>query len=408
MRLTINGHRVRLNPRDPHFYNDPYPYYDALRALPQPFYWEDFNLWCFARWDDVNALLRDRRFGRQITHLRTREELGWPPVPEELRPFYDVDDATMIQMEPPGHTRLRGLVQKAFMARQIEGLRPRLQALCDQLLDDVARQDRVDLIAAYGTPVPVTAIAEMLGVPVVMNGGLLAWSHAMVAMYELGRSREQERRAVQATQDFYAYLAGLVRERRADPRDDLITFLIEAEEHGDKLSEHELISGCMQLLNAGHEATVNVIGNGVYALLRHREQWERLVTDPSLSKLAIEELMRFDTPLHLFTRWVLDDLDYKGHAFKFGDTVALLLGAANRDPARFPRADELDIARADNAHVSFGGGIHFCVGAPLARLELDVALSTLARRTPGLRLAAQPEYRDAYHFHGLTALWVSM
>jgi cytochrome P450 len=406
MHLEIDRGRVRLNPRDPDFYNDPYPYYDALRDVPQPFYWEDFNLWCFARWDDVNSLLRDRRFGRQITHLRTREELGWPPIPAELRPFYDVDDATMIQMEPPGHTRLRGLVQRAFMARQIEYLRPRLQALCENLMDVVVQQGSVDLIAAYGTPVPVAAIAQLLGVPVEMKDALLAWSHAMVAMYELGRTREQEQRAVRATLEFYAYLSGVVRERRLQPGDDLITRLIEAEDRGDRLTEHELVSGCMQLLNAGHEATVNVVGNGVYALLTHRAQWKRLVANPALSKPAIEELMRFDTPLHLFTRWVLEDLDYQGHTFRCGDTVALLLGSANRDPRRFAEPGSLDISRADNPHVSFGGGIHFCVGAPLARLELQIALDTLARRAPDLRLGEAPEYRNAYHFHGLRALHV--
>jgi cytochrome P450 len=407
LHIEIDSDRVHLNPRDPHFYNNPYPYYDALRALPQPFYWEDFNLWCFARWEDVNALFRDRRFGRQITHLRSRDELGWPPIPDELKPFYAVDDATMIQMEPPGHTRLRSLVQKAFMARQIEGLRPRLQALCDQLVDDMLAQGDADLINAYATPVPVIAIAEMLGVPADKKDDLLSWSHAMVAMYELGRTHAQEQLAVQATHEFYGYLADLVAARRKQPTDDLITRLIEAEEQGDKLTEHELISGCTQILNAGHEATVNVVGNGVLALMRHREQWERLVADPSLSKSAIEELMRFDTPLHLFTRWVLEDLDYKGHTFKFGDTIALLLGSANRDPARFPNPDALDITRADNAHVSFGGGIHFCVGAPLARLELDISLSTLARRMPNLHVVEAPEYRNAFAFHGLKSLKVS-
>ncbi|MFN4295032.1 MAG: cytochrome P450, partial [Thermoflexales bacterium] len=345
MHLTTRGGSIRLNPRDPHFYNNPYPYYDAMRQLPQPFRWEDFDLWCFANWEDVNALLRDRRFGRQITHLRTREELGWPPIPEALRPFYDVDNATMIQMEPPEHTRLRGLVQKAFMARQIESLRPRIQALCDQLIDAMLAQGEVDLLPAYATPIPVVTIANMLGVPVEMSDHLLNWSHAMVAMYELGRTAEQERRAVQATQEFYAYLSELVQARRREPTDDLITRLIEAEDQGNRLTEHELISGCMQLLNAGHEATVNVIGNGVFALLTHRDQWERLVADPSLSRLAAEELMRFDTPLHLFTRWALDDLSWNGHNFKFGDTIALLLGAANRDPRRFANPDMLDITR---------------------------------------------------------------
>jgi cytochrome P450 len=404
LHLDINGLTVRLNPRDPHFYNNPYPYYDALRALPQPFFWEDFNLWCFGQWEDVNGLLRDRRFGRQITHLKSREELGWPPIAEELKPFYIVDDATMIQMEPPGHTRLRSLVQKAFMARQIESLRPRLQQLCDQRIDDMLAKGQVDLLTAYAIPIPVIAIAEMLGVPVAMKDCLLDWSHAMVAMYELGRTKAQEQRAVQATNDFYTYLAGLVKERRKRPTDDLISKLIEAEEQGDKLTEHELISSCTQLLNAGHEATVNVIGNGVLALMHNRDQWQVLVAAPELAKSAAEELMRYDTPLHLFTRWALEDLTYKGHAFKFGDQIALLLGSANRDPLRFSQPDTLNIRRTDNPHVAFGGGIHFCVGAPLARLELDVALATLARRMPDLQLIEAPIYRDAFAFHGLKKL----
>lgn len=410
MHLEINDLSVRLNPREPHFYNNPYPYYEALRQHSPVFRWEDFDLWCYLNHDDVNALLRDRRFGRQITHLRTRQELGWPPIPDELRPFYDVDDATMIQMEPPNHTRLRGLVQKAFMARQIETLRPRLQRLCDHLIDRMLEQQEVDLLPAFATPVPVIAIAEMLGVPVEMKDHLLRWSHAMVAMYELGRTVEQEQRAVQATREFYDCLADIVRERRRQPSEDLITKLIEAEDQGDKLTEHELISSCTQLLNAGHEATVNVVGNGVYALMKHREQWNKWVASPSLSRTAVEELMRFDTPLHLFTRWVLEDLEYKGRAFKFGDQIALLLGAANRDPARFVEPNMLDITRAldGNPHVSFGGGIHFCVGAPLARLELDVALSTLARRIPNLQLVEEPEYRNAYAFHGLKSLKVAV
>ncbi len=404
--MHVAGNCIHLNPRDPHFYNNPYPYYDVMRELPQPFYWQEFNLWCFACWEDVNTLLRDRRFGRQITHLRTREELGWEPIPDDLKPFYEVDEATMIQKEPPDHTRLRSLVQKAFMARQIESLRPQIQALCDQLIDAMPHDAPFDLLPAYATPVPVQTIARLLGVPVEMSDHLLRWSHAMVAMYELGRTREQERQAVQATQEFYAYLCELVRERRRHPAGDLITQLIAAEDQGQKLTEHELISSCMQLLNAGHEATVNVIGNGVYALLTHPGQWQKLVDNPSLAKGAVEELLRFDTPLHLFTRWVLEDLTWRGHAFKFGDTIALLLGAANRDPQQFPCPDQLDITRIHNPHVSFGGGIHFCIGAPLARLELEIALSTLARRVPNLELVQPPVYRNAYHFHGLTALWV--
>lgn len=409
--MHIDGQRVRLNPRDPHFYNNPYPYYETLRQSAPAFYWEDFDLWCYLNHEDVSALFRDRRLGRQITHLKTREELGWPPIRADLQPFYKYDDLSIIQQEPPNHTRLRGLVQKAFMARQIEGMRPRIRQLCHQLLDGVQGAGEFDLLAKYATPVPVIVIAEMLGVPTAMSDALLRWSHAMVAMYELGRSSEQEQRAVQATLEFADYIRSLVNERRRQPQNDLITLLIEAEEQGEKLTEDELVSSVMQLLNAGHEATVNVVGNGVYALIQQREQWDALVRDPNpaLVRSTVEELLRYDTPLHLFTRYVLEDgFTYKGKSYAFGEQIALLLGAANRDPSRFVNADQLNIRRPieENPHVSFGGGIHFCVGAPLARIELQESIQAIAQRMLNLQLAAQPEYRNAYHFHGLKELRV--
>ncbi|MEN9251026.1 MAG: cytochrome P450 [Thermostichales cyanobacterium HHBFW_bins_127] len=375
-----------------------------MRSLPQPFYWQEFGLWCFARWRDVNALLRDRRFGRQILHLTTREELGWAPVPADLQFFDQVDNATMIQMEPPDHTRLRGVMQKAFAEVKMDSLRSQIQSLCNQLVDDILTKTAVDLLPAYAVPVAVITIAQLLGVPGDMGEHLRHWSQAMVAMYELGRTPQQESRAVAATQAFYAYLSQLIQERRRDPREDMLSRLIAVVDQSQLLTEHELIASCMQFLNAGHEATVHVIGNGVYALLRHPQIWQQLTRDPGLSRLAVEELLRFDTPLHLFTRWVLEDLDYGGHRFRCGDTVALLLAAANRDPERFVEPDRLDLGRTDNPHLAFGGGIHFCLGAPLARLELEIALRTLACRLPGLRLAVQPQYRNSYHFRGLTAL----
>jgi cytochrome P450 len=402
-----------LDPRDPAFYNNPYPHYQKLRAQGRSFYWEAFNVWAFLNHDDVSALLRDRRFGRQLTHITTREALGWPPIPARLRPFYDVDDLQMLQLEPPHHTRLRMLVQKSFMARQIETLRPKLSALCDRLIDALPAEQEFDLLSAYATPIPVIAIAQLLGVPVEMKDKLLSWSHAMVQMYELGRSEQQESEAVAASQEFVVYLQELVAERRHTPADDLITQLILAEEAGERLTENELIATCILLLNAGHEATVNVIGNGVRALLSHPEQWRLLTaaaSDAALLRNAVEEMLRWDPPLHYFHRWALaDDVEFGGHRFQQGDTVAVLLGAANRDPARFANPDVFDITRPaeQNAHVSFGGGIHFCIGAPLARLELQIALERLTARAPGLRLGVPSDYRDAYGFHGLQRLRVS-
>lgn len=414
MSFELIGDHLRLDPRDPAFYNDPYPYYERIRERTPAVYWEDFDVWAYVNHDDVSALLRDRRFGRQLTHLKSREQLGWPPIRTELKPFYDVDDLQMLQLEGPNHVRLRNLVQKSFMARQIESLRPKLAALCDQLIDDMQERGEVDLLEAYATPIPVIAIAQLLGVPVEMKDWLLTWSHRMVQMYMLGRTHEQELEAVQATQEFVAYLRTLVAERRKTPADDLITILISAEEAGDKLTEDELIASCILLLNAGHEATVNVIGNGAAALLAHPAQWARLTSShaaPALVHSAVEEMLRWDPPLHYFHRWALeDDLEYKGRRFKQGDTIAVLLGAANRDPRRFTDPQTFDVTRPveANPHVSFGGGVHFCVGAPLARLELQVAFERLAQRTPGLALVEAAEYRNAFGFHGRGAVRVRL
>lgn len=412
--LHLDGTRMRLNPRDAAFYSNPYPYYEAIRAHAPVVFWEDFGVWAFVNHADVSALLRDRRFGRQVTHLRTRESLSWPEIPDDLGPFYAIDALQMIQLEPPDHTRLRNLVQKSFMARQIDTLRPKIAALCDRLIDEMIARRRVDLLQAYATPIPVITIAQLLGVPVDMKDMLLAWSHAMVQMYELNRTATQAMEAVAATRAFLTYLRELVAERRRKPGDDLISKLIEAEDGGDRLSEDELIANCILLLNAGHEATVNVIGNGVLALLRHRDQWELLVTthrNAEAVRNAVEELLRFDPPLHYFHRWALQDgLSFGGIELKFGDTVAVLLGAANRDPARFASPDRFDITRRadDNAHVSFGGGIHFCIGAPLARLELQIALERLAARLPNLALLNYADYRNAFGFHGLQAISVAV
>ena len=407
MHIKKNAH-LNLDPRDPQFYNNPYPYYAQLQKEAPIFYWEDFDLWCFTKHVDVEAVLRDRRLGRKITHVASREELGWPPEREDLQPFLQVDQKGMLDSEPPDHTRLRGLVQKAFMARQIERLRPRIAALSHALIDKMQTQNRVDLLSAFATPIPVIVIAEMLGVPTDKSDQLLDWSHAMVAMYQLGRTVEEEKRAVQAAEDFVAYLNGYVAKRRAEPKDDLITKLIEVEELGQTLSEEELVANCILLLNAGHEATVNVIGNGVYALLKHPGQLQLLRDQPELIGGAVEELLRYDTPLHLFRRWVLEDkIEIGARKFDFGTEVAVLLGAANRDPDVFSDPDHLNIRRQKNPHVSFGAGIHFCLGAPLARLELQTALPILLERLPGLQLAEEPSYRNSYHFHGLESLQVA-
>lgn len=398
MKIDTTSRSLSLDPRDPEFFNDPYPIYRRLREGVPVFKWEEYDYWCFTRHEDVAALLRDRRFGRQILHVLTRAELGWPEVPERLKPFYDFEQHSLLETEPPVHTRLRGLVNRAFLSRTVDRLKPRIAQLTHELIDRFAAGREVELLEFFATPIPITVIAELLGVPVETGPQLLAWSHDMVAMYQARRDEEVERKAVAATLAFGDFMRGYVQERRSSPGDDLLSQLIAAETEGKSLSEDELITTSVLLLNAGHEASVHAIGNGVKALIEAGQ------AGPGVSEGHVEELLRFDAPLHLFTRYALENVEFNGLKLGKGETVGLLLGAANRDPARFPDPDRFDPGRAPNPHVSFGAGIHFCVGAPLARLELNVALPILFERLPGLKLAQPPSYRDAYHFHGLDRL----
>jgi cytochrome P450 len=399
--------RLTLSPRDPAFSQDPYPHYARLHRDSPVVFWEDYGFWCFARHDDVNALFRDRRFGREILHLTTREALGWPELPEHVKPFYAVDDRSMLSREPPVHTRLRTLVNRAFVSRRVEQLRPRIAALANELIDGFERDGGTELLERFATPIPVIVIAELLGVPREMAPQLLDWSHRMVAMYQFGRTRSVEDSAVAAALDFSAYIRDLVAERRRQPADDLVSHMITAESAGEHLSEDDLVAAAIQILNAGHEATVHSIGNGVKALLEEGATPAVAFADARSTALAVEEMLRFDAPLHLFTRYCLEDLEFAGVSLRFGDTVGLMLGAANRDPAKYPGPDRLDLMRPGPPHVSFGAGIHFCIGAPLARLELQVALPILFSRLPGLRLASDPRYADRFHFHGLERLEVA-
>lgn len=400
MRIDKSRRAVILDPVDPGFYNDPYPAYDAIRAEVPVFKWEHYGIWCFARFEDVNALLRDRRFGRQILHVASREELGWPETPQHLKPFYDFESHSLLELEPPVHTRLRGLINRSFLSRRVERLRPAITSLANGLIDRFEGKGEAELLAAFATPIPVFVICDLLGVPTDMAHQLLAWSHDMVAMYQARRDREIEDRAVTATVAFSTFMRDYIAQRRKAPKDDLLSELIKAEEQGAKLTEDELVTTAILLLNAGHEATVHALGNGIKCLL------EQGIRD-GIDEPCVEETLRYDPPLHLFTRYALEDLEYAGIRLKKGESVGLMLGAANRDPARFPEPDRFIRDREPNPQVAFGAGIHFCIGAPLARLELQVALPLLFRRLPRLALAEPPRYRNAYHFHGLEALNVT-
>ena len=382
------------SPTCPDFVQDPYPTYRSFRQH-EAFWWEDYGMWVFPGFNDVNALFRDRRFGREILHVATREELGWAPIPEHLEPFYAFEAHSLLEKEPPGHTRLRSLLSRAFVSASIDILRPRIHRLARELAEGLKEGD--DLIEAYCTPIPITIIAELLGVPIDMAPQLLDWSHRMVAMYQARRDREIEDAAVAATQAFSAYIRELIIRRRKMPGDDLLSQLIATQEGGEQLSLDEIVVTAILLLNAGHEATVHALGNSIRTLALHDRPLE---IDP----ITVEELLRIDPPLHMFTRYVLQDLTWGDVALKKGDQVGLLIGSANHDERVNPLPEVFDPARTRPRHVSLGGGIHFCVGAPLARMEMQIALSTLFEVLgPQLDVRAGA-YRDSYHFRGLTEL----
>ncbi len=389
---------LEQSPTDPAFVQDPYPFYDRARAAGPLVYWADYGMPAAVSYAAVNAILRDRRFGREEP-AETRKA---PPA--RLAAFYAVEDHSMLELEPPRHTRLRGLVLRAFTARQIAALAPEVAALAHQLIDALP-PGPVDLLPAFAQRIPVIVIARLLGVPEGMADDLLRWSNAMVGMYQARRTPAMEDAAAAAAAEFAAFLRGHVAERRSRPADDLITHLIAAEAEGDRLTTDELIATCILLLNAGHEATVHTMGNGIAALLRHRTPPAALAPDRIAA--TVEEILRYDPPLHLFTRWAYADVEVAGHTFRRGDRVACLLAAAGRDPQVWDRPARFDPGRPEKPHLAFGAGLHFCVGAPLARLELTVALPILFARLPGLRLVGRPRYADLYHFHGLARLMVT-
>ena len=404
MRFDAVTRRLVQDPREPAFFADPHALYRRLCEAGGPVFWEDYGFWCFSSHAAVSALLRAKNFGRQILHVTTRAALGWPERPAHLADFDALERDSLLELEPPAHTRLRGLVNRAFVSRQIERLQPRIAEHAERLLDALAPGD--DLIARFAEPIPIAMIAELVGAPVADGPKLTAWSHRMVAMYQFAPPRADEDAAAGAAAEFAAYLRVLVAERRRSPRDDLISRLIEAESGEGRLSLDELVATVALLLNAGHEATVHALGLAVRALIEAGAGAALARAGEREREAMVEELLRFDPPLHMFTRYALEDAEIEGVRLRQGERVGLLLGAANRDPAVFADPDRLDLARAPNPHVAFGAGIHFCLGAPLARLELRVALAALFARRPGLALVEPPRWRDAYHFRGLEALRV--
>ncbi len=387
---------------------DPYPLYDFLRAW-DPVHWsEEAARWILTRYADISAVLRDGRFSAdratQFMRLLGAEER------EHLGALEAGLARQLLFIDPPDHTRLRRLVNAAFTPRVVERMRARIQEIVDDLLDAVAPRGRMDVIADLAYPLPSIVIAEMLGVPPADRDRFKRWSDDLAAFIGLSPALvESARRAQGSMLEFADYFREIIAARRAQPGEDLLSALIAAEAQGDVLSEEELLANCILLLAAGHETTTNLIGNGLLALLRHPDALARLRREPDLIRSAVEELLRYDSPVQATARLAKADVEVGGRTIQAGQGVVLLLGAANRDPEQFPDPHALDLARADNRHLAFGAGAHFCVGAPLARLEGQIAIGTVLRRFPDLRLVDAPlAWRESVAFRGLESLPVAL
>jgi len=385
-----------LNLQDPQQVLNPYGIYAQLRESGELLWSERYQQWLAPTHATANATLRAKSLGRIFS----------PVLPEsEWEVFNWLHSDSILDSEPPKHTRLRALVQKAFTPGRIEALRPNIIRTCSELLDGAEEKrnsvGHFDVLADYAEPLPVLIIADLLGVPRSMAEDLRRWSQDIVKMYEFDRTREQELAAQASGKAFSEYISEIAAERKKTPQADLITALVEVEELGEKLNEHELIAMCVLLLNAGHEASVNGFGNGMVALFNHPDQLALLAANPrELSVTALEEMLRYDSPLHLFERTATSDTQIGAISVKSGQKVGALLGSANRDGSVFAGPDTFDITRMQNPHIAFGAGIHFCIGAPLARLEMLTSLPMLFERFPELALAGEPVQRPTFVLRG--------
>ena len=397
-----------FQPTSPQFLNNPYPAYKTLRREAPIFFYEPWGKWILTRHEDVNALLRDKRLGRVIAHTLPDAET---PQLSDLEAQFEISRiGSLLELEPPDHTRIKDVFHQTFTPKRVRELSGDIEALCERLADDLlARPERrANLIDDFAQTIPVTVIADLLGVPEADRHKLVPWSSGIIGWFEPERTADMEKEAVRCAQEFMSYLRSLIIEKRQRPTADLMSAMVEIhDDEPERLSELELINNCILLLNAGHEAVVNVIGNGMFALLNNPEQWEMLKGDAELIPTAIEEMMRFDTPLQFFERFILEDITYKGFDWPKGTQVCLYYASANHDESVFDQPETFDITRHPNPHIAFGLGLHYCIGAPLARLELQAALRTLAERLPHLQLVGDtPQYHPKNVFRYLKGLEV--
>ena len=388
---------------NPTFVADPYEQLKELREFGKPIWHEGMQIFLAARHSDANDVFRNKSLGRIFTDKKP--DFEWET-------FNWLHSDSILDSEPPKHTRLRSLVAKAFNRNKIEGMRPAVERITQQLLDAIDEKvksgETFDLIADYAEPLPVKIIADLLGFPESEEHLLRPWSQSIVKMYEVNPSEQYQMEAKKAAAEFAEYVRSLAEHRKKNPGQDLITDLAMVEENGEKLNSHELVATCVLLLNAGHEASVNAFGNGMVAALERPDQAELLRKNSrAITDTALEEFMRFDAPLHLFERTATVDTELGGVKIEKGQKIAALIGSANRDSAVFERADEMDLTRDPNPHIGFGAGIHFCLGAPLARLEMSVSLPALWEKYPNMQLAGNPVRRPTFVLRGYESVSIS-
>ena len=388
---------------NPTFVADPYEQLKALREIGKPVWHEGMRIFLAARHSDANDVFRNKSLGRIFTDKSP--EFEWET-------FNWLHSDSILDSEPPKHTRLRSLVAKAFNRNKIEGMRPAVERITQQLLDAIDEKvksgESFDLIADYAEPLPVKIIADLLGFPESEEHLLRPWSQSIVKMYEVNPSEQYQIEAKKAAGEFAEYVRNLAEHRKTNPGQDLITDLAMVEENGEKLNSHELVATCVLLLNAGHEASVNAFGNGMVAALERPDQAELLRKNSrAITETALEEFMRFDAPLHLFERTATTDTELGGVKIEKGQKIAALIGSANRDSSVFEKADEMDLTRDPNPHIGFGAGIHFCLGAPLARLEMSVSLPALWEKYPNMQLSGTPVRRPTFVLRGYESVSIS-